>query len=158
MYFLTSNHKKCCSVMEEIELEVSHTLESLEEDTERVQEMGDQVRATATALSRLSLQVNEAIDQCKNTLSLDSLTAEQIRLIYTDHNDRELCRLLFSKSKLEWLWCTALGLPIRLINWLRIELVRLYLVAFPANQLVMRGCLNNCRYVLQLIFGHKEPE
>ena len=114
-----------------MELEVSHTYGDEEEE-----DLGDRVA---------QLQVGERGDDEMRGGTFDDLFPEQVRLLQTDHTERELCKLLFSKSRLEWLWSTALKLPIKLVNWARIELVRLFLVALPVNQMVMRGCLRNCR-------------
>ena len=129
---------------------MSHTLESLSLDRDRVQEIGARARTTSSLLSSLGLQVELASDQLRWLAHRGhqvTLTPDQVRLLETEHSDRDLCKYLFSKSKLEWFWCEALGLPIYLINWARIELIRLYLVAFPTNQLTMRQCTSNCRQV-----------
>ena len=51
------------------------------------------------------------------------ISPEAIRVLDSQPTDQDLAKMLFEAKTLEWLWCSALGLPKSLIRWVFLKLI-----------------------------------
>ena len=130
--------------LDDMEMEVSHTIRSLYSDQGQVIGIANQLQEAHTLLSNLSLHVkrvqsdildSEGDEEAKEYIKYNRIKVKKL-------NQTDVLNLLTQQTR-KWLWKDILGLPERMISLLNLQLARIAL-ALAVNSHELKSCFMNC--------------